>query len=99
MKRRFVQIGTELVEVTRDWTSEPRHDYHIMGDIDPYISAADGTIVGSRSTHREMLRRNNCFEVGNDSSLFRGPQPLKSPPGLKEKIIRAVEMEESKLRR
>jgi hypothetical protein len=37
-----------------------------MPDIKPYRSMADGTIVGSRSTHREMLARNNCIEVGNE---------------------------------
>ena len=71
----------------------------IMPDIKPYKSMIDGTEITSRSRHREHLREHNCIEVGNDSSLSRPPQPLTSPPGLKEKIIRAVEIEEAKLRR
>jgi len=99
MRTRYVQIRGELVQVDDSWTPEPRSDYHIMPDIKPYRSMADGTMVTSRSKQREMLARNNCIQIGNDSSLYRKPKPLQSPPGLKEKIIRAVEIQESKLRR
>ena len=99
MRTRYVQIKGELVKVENDWTPEPRSDYHIMPDIKGYRSMADGTWVGSRSTHREMLARNNCIEVGNDSSLKRQPKPIQSPKGLKEKIIRAVEQVENRARR
>ena len=91
-------MNGELVKVDPDWTPEIRHDYHVMPDIRGYRSMADGTWVGSRSTHREMLRRNNCIEVGNDSSLRRPPKPLESPPGLKEKVIRAVNQYEQQQR-
>ena len=37
-----------------------------MPDIEGHISMADGTWVGSRSAHRENLKRNNCVEIGND---------------------------------
>jgi len=99
MRTRYVQINSELVKVPDDWVPEPRSDYHIMPDIKPYRSMADGTMVTSRSTQREMLARNNVMQIGRDSSLFKPRKPLQSPPGLKEKIIRAVENQESKLRR
>ena len=100
MRTRYIQdTKGRLVRVDETYIPEPRADYHIMPDIKPYRSMADGTVVNSRSSHREMLKRNNCFEVGNDSSLFKGRKPLQPPPGLKEKIIRAVELEERKLRR
>ena len=100
MRRRYIQQPNgHLVEVDESYLPEPRADHHIMPDIKPYRSMADGTWVTSRSTHREMLKRNNCFEVGNDSSLHKPRKPLQPPPGLKEKIIRAVEIEKSKLRR
>ena len=38
----------------------------VMPDIDGHISMADGQWVGSRSAHRENLKRNNCIEIGND---------------------------------
>ena len=100
MRTRYVQDPKgNLVQVDENWTPEPRFDYHIMPDIKPYRSMADGTWVTSRSTQREMLQRNNCEQIGKDSSLFQPRKPIGSPPGLKEKIIRAVEMQESKLRR
>ena len=96
MRTRYIQDAKgNLIQVDESWRPEPRSDYHIMPDIKPYRSMADGTWVSSRSTQREMLQRNNCIQIGRDSSLFRKPKPLESPPGLKEKIIRAVnEVEE-----
>lgn len=38
----------------------------VMPDIEGHISMADGTWVGSRSSHRENLKRNGCIELGND---------------------------------
>ena len=38
----------------------------VMSDIEGYVSMADGSYVDSRSKHREMLKRNNCIELGND---------------------------------
>ena len=73
--------------------------YLLMPDIKPYRSQIDGSMITSRSQHREHLRQHNCVEVGNDSSLTRPRQPLGSPPGLKEKIIRAVNEVEAKQRR
>ena len=38
----------------------------VVPDIAGHISMADGQWVGSRSSHRENLKRNNCVEIGND---------------------------------
>ena len=73
--------------------------YQVMPDIKPYKSMIDGRIITSRSRHREHLRDHDCIEVGNDSSLRRKPKPIESPPGLKEKIIRAVNDVEERKRR
>ena len=100
MRRRYVQMTDgSLVEVGQDWTPEPQHDYHIMPDIKPYRSMIDGREIASRSRHREHLRDHGCIEVGNDSSLSKPRPPLTSPPGLKEKIIRAVNQVEERERR
>ena len=100
MRHRYVQMADgSLVEVGSDWTSEPAHDYHIMPDIKPYRSMIDGREINSRSRHREHLRDHGCIEVGNDSSLSKPRPPLTSPPGLKEKIIRAVNQVEERERR
>ena len=91
MKKRFIQRPDgELVEVSNDYTPEPRADVHVLPDIKPYRSMIDGTMITSRSKHREHLRMHGCVEVGNDSSLNLRPKPVGSPPGLKETIARNV---------
>ena len=89
MRRRFVQIAGELVEVGPDYVPEPRTAF-VMPDIQPYRSQIDGSTIASRSHHREHLRAHGCIEVGNDSSLQKPRPPLQSPPGLKEQIARNV---------
>lgn len=92
MRRRWIYVKGDLVEVT-DYKPEPRKtDWRVMPDIQPYKSMIDGSVINSRSRHREHLRDHGCFEVGNDSSLHHEPRPLKSPPGLKEALIRAADM-------
>jgi hypothetical protein len=44
----------------------PKEAPMVVPDIAGYISMADGQWVGSRSSHRENLKRNNCVEIGND---------------------------------
>lgn len=90
MKRRFVQIDGELVEVGQDYIPELRQSHQVMGDIKPYRSMIDGSVITSRSHHREHLRMHGCIEVGNDSSLEKRRGPVQSPPGLKEAIARNV---------
>jgi len=73
--------------------------YYVMGDIQPYKSMVDGSLITSRSHHRAHLKQHGCVEVGNDSSLFKPPKPRQSPPGLKDAIIHAVNEVERKNRR
>lgn len=96
MRRRFVQINGELVEVGDDYVPDVRQTHQIMPDIQPYTSMIDGSLITSRSHHREHLKAHNCVEVGNDSSLYKRPQPRQSPPGLKQTLI---DVANSKLRR
>ncbi len=66
MRRRFVQINGELVEVTAGGTPVV---HEIMTDIKPYKSMITGEMITSRSQHREHLKKHGFKEVGNDSSL------------------------------
>lgn len=90
MRRRYLMIDGELVEVGRDFRQErpATTSHNIIPDIKPYQSMIDGSEIGSRSTHRAHLRAHGCVEVGNEPA-FCNPQykPLESPPGLKELII------------
>lgn len=88
MRKRFIQRNGVLVEVGADYVPEPRSSM-IMPDIKPYRSMADGSLITSRSKHREHLRAHGCVEIGNETKHLR-PQPMQSPPGLKESIIRAT---------
>ena len=47
----------------------PKEAPMVISDIEGHISMADGQYVGSRSSHRENLKRNNCVEIGNDVSF------------------------------
>lgn len=96
-RRRWIYVDGVAHEVGAEHTPEPRgRDWRIMPDIQPYRSMIDGSIIPSRSRHREHLRAHNCVEVGNDSSLTRPRQPIQSPPGLKKTLI---EVANAKLRR
>lgn len=65
--------------------------YSIIPDIQPYRSMIDGTVIHSRSQHRQHLKEHGCVEIGNDSSLSKQPKPSYDSRGLKEEIIRAVD--------
>lgn len=92
-----VEDGVVTID-KRDSESNTR-SFQVMPDIQPYRSMVDGTVINSRSRHREHLRAHGMVEVGNDSSLRAKQKPLQSPPGLKDAIIRAVHQVESKQRR
>ena len=92
MKRRWIYVKGDLVEVTDYQPEQRKTGWQVMPDIQPYKSMIDGSIISSRSVHREHLKQHGCIEVGNDSSLYRKPQPLKSPPGLKEALIRSADL-------
>ena len=95
MRKQYVQINGELVEKV-DYYADPLAPI-VMPDIQPYQSMADGSMITSRSQHREHLRAHNCIEIGNETKHLQ-PKPLTSPPGLKETIIRATNEVRSKRR-
>lgn len=64
MRRSYVQIDGVLYERG----TEPRVDGPmVIGDIQPYVSMADGTLITSRSKHREHLKAHGCIEVGDQA--------------------------------
>lgn len=88
MRKRFIQRNGELIEVSDGYLPEPRAPL-LMPDLKPYRSMADGSLITSRSKHREHLRAHNCVEIGNETKHLQ-PKPMRSPPGLKDEIIRAA---------
>ena len=65
MKKIYIQIDGQLIEKSKHY-SEPVAPI-IMPDIQPYQSMADGSMITSRSHHREHLKKHNCIEIGNES--------------------------------
>lgn len=96
MRQRFVQhpVSGELVPAEQ-YAPEPRALHHVMPDIKEYRSMIDGSVVSSRSRHREHLISHGCIEVGNETK-YLAPRPKQLPPGLKQTII---EVTNAKLRR
>ncbi len=77
----------ELVDYD-EYHSRPRTVAHqIMPDIAPYKNVAvDGKYITSRSEHREMLKRNRLFELGNEQKPL-GERPQMSSVELTVKRI------------
>ena len=87
MRRRFVQINGELVEITNEVKPQV---HEVISEIKGYRSMVDGSWIDSRTKHREHLKRHNCIEVGNDSRLWAGPKGIPDVAQQQRKeIIRA----------
>ena len=90
MRRRYVQINGELVEVG---DVQPQARTEIVPDFDkPYKSMITGEMISSRAKHKEHLRRHGYFEVGNDPALTRPRTafPDAAPQQRKELLIAQV---------
>lgn len=68
----------ELVWIREDEAKATKAGYQIMLDIQPYKSMVDGTMITSRSEHREHLKKHNCFEVGNEKMQNTPPPAVNS---------------------
>lgn len=89
MRRRYVQIDGELVEVTNDYVGEPRASHYVMPDIQPYQSQVTGEMITSRSQHREHLKTHRLVEIGNETKYLKN-KPVQPPPGLRDTLGRVV---------
>lgn len=87
MKRRFVQINGELVEVGLDYVPEPRADHHVIPDIVPFKST-DGAVITGRAHWREHLKANNLQEFGHSDIKYQGAQWEKKKQAQQERIQR-----------
>lgn len=94
MKYRFVKsdlggtwepVDPEAVVPPSKFEDGVPHAPMISGDIEPYRSMVDGSIVGGRRQHRQHLRQHGCVEVGGESSVafgdkgFAAERPKRAP--------------------
>jgi hypothetical protein len=75
MKKTYIYVNGELVEKGSKEHCESLGPM-VMPDIQPYKSMIDGSMITSRSIHREHLRQHNCFEVGNEKMETKLPPPV-----------------------
>jgi len=76
-------------EVDTGYRTESTAGYYIQADIAPYQSMADGTMVEGRKQHREMLKRNNCVEIGSEKQSNQEPKAPASSRS-REQLARLV---------
>lgn len=88
MRKRWVYVDGEAHEVTDDFVPEPRTPF-VMGDIQPYKSMVDGSVIGSRSTHRAHLKAHRMIEVG-DQTHYLKPKQIDLHQGLKQTLVRVA---------
>ncbi len=88
MKRRFVQIDGELIEVGLDYVPEPRADHHIIPDIEPFKST-DGAHISGRAHWRAHLKQNDLVELGHSDIKYQGAQWEKRKQAQQERLKRA----------
>lgn len=67
-----------------------RKSAEVVGDIGPYRSMIDGSIINSRSKHRAHLREHGCVELGNEKPATYTPNSIPdAAPQQRRELIRA----------
>lgn len=61
----------------------------VLSDIAPYQSTIDGSLITSRSHHREHLRAHGCIEVGNERPRLTQPT-WSATAGLRQELIARI---------
>jgi len=75
MKKTYIYVNGELVEKGSKEHYESLGPM-VMPDISPYKSMIDGSMIMSRSVHRDHLRQHGCIEVGNEKMETKLPPPI-----------------------
>ncbi len=61
---RYIQDPQTLKLVPADEYYRRQEAHHVQGDIDPFVSHVDGSVIASRRDLREHNARNNVVEGG-----------------------------------
>lgn len=62
----------------------------VMRDIEPFRNVAvDGKVIGSRSEKREMLKRHELIEVGNEKRVTKRGAAKRTP--IRQSIKRSIQ--------
>lgn len=72
----------------------------IMGDIQPYQSQVDGSLIQGRRQHREHLRQHRLIEIGNETKHLKPYGDYRSKKGeIKQALIDSVHMHKERNRK
>lgn len=74
MRKTYVYVDGKLVEKGSDEHLNKVYGPFVMNDIQPYKSMIDGSMITSRSRHREHLQAHGCIEVGNEKMETKIPE-------------------------
>ena len=87
-RKRWIQVNGELIP-SEDYFPAPAALHQIMGDIQPYQSQMDGSMIMGRRQHREHLREHSLIEIGNETGHLKNYGDYRSK-GIKDDLIREV---------
>jgi hypothetical protein len=59
--------------------------------MDATWNPADGKTYDSRSGYYRAVKDAGCVIAGDDSSLYRSPQPIEAPGGVEQDIKQAID--------
>jgi hypothetical protein len=96
VRRRFIQRGLELVEVSNDYVPEPSNTDAVLWNDRDYQDAGDARFA-SRSQHREFMKANGLTTVDDFKEHFRRAREARlrfyrgEDASRKEDVARAVE--------
>jgi hypothetical protein len=85
MRKTYVYVDGKLVEKGSDEHLDKLYGPYVMPDIQPYKSMIDGSMIVSRSRHREHLQQHGCIEVGNESMETK----IAPPKDTRKEVMRA----------
>lgn len=97
-KEKYLEFWTPTLgeaEALESWERKlellrlPPKTNEIISDIQPYISMVDGSVITSRSKHREHLKAHGCVEVGNEKMEPRKESWIESKQN-KEALRREI---------
>ena len=78
MRKRWIQVGKELVPAEEYLAPAEPVAPMVMPDIAPYKSMVTGEQINSRSRHREHLRDHGMTEIGNEVKHLK-PYQVRTP--------------------
>ena len=67
----------------------PQKSVEVISDITPYVSMIDGSLITSRSKHKQHLKEHGCIEVGNEKMEARTTSWIESKSN-KEALRREI---------